>query len=387
MKPIGPQVPHRFDDGAGVTPDGATVIVADGQDRLVVPDDFDLLHGDFSRDGGDLVVVAPDGARLTIADYFDSESPPDLVTANGATLSADLVTRLAGPMAPGQYAQLATDAGGAEAIGTVDSVEGAVYATRADGTRVLLQAGDAIFQGDIIETGAEGRIALVFVDGTTLSMADDARMVLDELIYDASSGVGSMVLTAVTGLFALVSGDISAVNPGAAIINTPVATIGVRGTSVLFRIGPDGELTVTLREDTDGTVGEIEITGAFGAVVLNQIGEVLSQGAADREPVVVQLDEAAIFGLFGGDVAREILQAAQDAQARFIEQQIEDTVPEAGGENDTGDMSTDRLTAEYQEAGLDEGVVTDPALGFVEGDPLLEPGELLETDTDESLEK
>ncbi len=77
MKPIGPQVPHRFDDGAGVTPDGATVIVADGQDRLVVPDDFDLLHGDFSRDGGDLVVVAPDGARLTVADYFDSESPPD----------------------------------------------------------------------------------------------------------------------------------------------------------------------------------------------------------------------------------------------------------------------------------------------------------------------
>ena len=101
MKPIGPQVPHRFDDGGGVTPDGATVIVADGQDRLVVPDDFDLLHGDFSRDGSDLVVVAPDGARLTVADYFDSESPPDLVTANGATLSADLVTRLAGPMAPG----------------------------------------------------------------------------------------------------------------------------------------------------------------------------------------------------------------------------------------------------------------------------------------------
>ena len=115
-------MPHRFDDGAGVTPDGATVIVAYGRDSLSVPGDFDLLHGDFSRDGGDLVVGAPDGARLTVADYFDSESPPDLVTANGATLSADLVTRLAGPMAPGQYAQLATDAGGAEAIGTRQSL-------------------------------------------------------------------------------------------------------------------------------------------------------------------------------------------------------------------------------------------------------------------------
>jgi len=39
---------------------------------------------------------------------------------------------------------------------------------------------------------------------------------------------------------------------------------------------------------------------------------------------------------------------------------------------DTGDMSGDRLTAEFQEAGLDEGVVTDLGLAEVLGDPLEE---------------
>ena len=58
MKTLGPQIPYRFDDGAGgARPDGETVLAADGHDRLQVPDDFDLLHGDFSRDGGDLVVL------------------------------------------------------------------------------------------------------------------------------------------------------------------------------------------------------------------------------------------------------------------------------------------------------------------------------------------
>ena len=146
------------------------------------------------------------------------------------------------------------------------------------------------------------------------------------------------------------AGEIAAINPGAAVVDTPVATIGIRGTSMLFRLTPDGGLTVTLRQDRDGSTGEVEITGALDTWVLSAIGEVLSQGAPDQEAVVARLDEGAIFSTFGGNLGRAIMQAAQGAQARFIEDQVEETVPEAGAEGDTGSMSEDRLTAEFQES-------------------------------------
>ena len=92
---------------------------------LVVPGGDMLLVADFIRDGSDLMLIGPDGGRVLIKGYFAAEAPPALATEGGGVLSSELVARLAGSLAPGQYAQ-AGSVSEITVIGTVETVDGEV---------------------------------------------------------------------------------------------------------------------------------------------------------------------------------------------------------------------------------------------------------------------
>jgi hypothetical protein len=114
-------------------------------DRITIPDGDALLHGEYSRAGPDLVITGEDGSRIVVTEFFSAGSP-DLISEGGARIQGDLAGKLAGPMAPGQFAQ-ALPAMGAEPVGTVDNIEGEGVIIRADGTSVTLAEGVPIFQG------------------------------------------------------------------------------------------------------------------------------------------------------------------------------------------------------------------------------------------------
>ncbi|WP_316977296.1 tandem-95 repeat protein [Shumkonia mesophila] len=246
----------------------AHVIEATGSETLTLPEGVPLADCDFARAGDNLVLTAPDGTVTVVRGYFGLETPPALVSAGGGELAGDLVTQLAGPLAPGQYAQ-AGAAPGAQPIGTVETLHGKVTAIRADGTVVELQAGDPVYQGDILETGADGAIGVLLADDSTFSMAADGRMVLDEMVYDPSTQSGSINLSVVQGIFTFVSGQVAKTDPDAMTLTTPVATIGIRGTQVGLEI-PDGQtLRVVLMEESDGFVGEVVVRNDGGVEVMN----------------------------------------------------------------------------------------------------------------------
>ena len=227
-----------------------------------------LTSADYVRSGPDLILVGDDGERVLIRDYFSQGSPPDLTADGGLVISADLAGKLAGPAAPGQYAQTGISEP-TEAIGTVDTLEGSVWATRADGIRVQLQAGDPVFQGDVLETSNDGLVGIVFVDESTFQLGGDGRMVLDELIYDPGTQDGLGTFSIVQGVFSFVSGKIAKTGVDAMEIRTPVATIGIRGTSISGDVGAPAsgeevEVTVVLTADADGSVGELTVTTNTG---------------------------------------------------------------------------------------------------------------------------
>ena len=85
-----------------------------------------ILKADYSRNGADLVLSGEDGAELLIQDYFSNATLPDLVSENGSLVEGGVVDRLAGPLAPGQYAQAAQTA--QNAIGVVEDAFGQVTA-------------------------------------------------------------------------------------------------------------------------------------------------------------------------------------------------------------------------------------------------------------------
>jgi len=119
-----------------LSPD-AQVLAMTGAEQLTIPDGGWILQADFIHMGSDLLVVGQGGQQILIPDYFMTETPPNLATAFGSVLPADLVAKLAGPANGVQFAQ-ASPAAATEAIGRIDTLSGTVEVTRTDGSKQTL---------------------------------------------------------------------------------------------------------------------------------------------------------------------------------------------------------------------------------------------------------
>ncbi|WP_417520232.1 FecR domain-containing protein [Minwuia sp.] len=244
------------------------VIDASGLGSVVVDHGTLLLTADYVRQGPDLVLVGADGEKVLIVGFFDSETPPNLFTVNGAEVTGHLASILAGPRADG-FAQAGGDLG--EPIGAVDSADGTVFVSRADGSRSQLSVGDPVYQDDVIETDGDGAVGLRFVDDTTFSIGGDARMVIDDFVYDPSASTGNAVVNVLQGSFSFVSGAVAQTGDDALTVKTPVLTIGIRGTYVTGKGGQEGETTEVINlPDDNGVVGSIFASNQGGGVLLNQ---------------------------------------------------------------------------------------------------------------------
>ncbi|WP_162798493.1 VCBS domain-containing protein [Sulfitobacter sp. SK012] len=239
---------------------------------LIVPDAQQLFEADFQRAGSDLYLLNKGVISLRIADYFNSDHPADIYAVNGAVLRGDVVTRLAGPLTPGQYVQSgARD--GAEAIGQVETLDGDSSVQRADGTVEVLTVGKKIFENDLLQTGPDSTVSVTFVDGTIFSLSANSRMVIDYLVYDPSSNSNSGSFNLVQGGFVFIAGQVA--KTGGMDVNTPSATMGIRGTTVIADVQMvNGVLTteVSLSRDPDGDVGEIVLRDLDGNIVANITG-------------------------------------------------------------------------------------------------------------------
>ncbi len=236
---------------------------------LVVSDDGWFLRADYGRNGDDLQLTGTGGRVVIIDDYFSQPQPPDLISQSGAVLKAATVIRLAGPLAPGQYAQAATgpDTG---PIGRVETASGGVKATRADGTEVTLASGDPVFLGDILETSNDGTVGITFADESTFSLGEAGRMTLDELIFDPGAQEGAMHVNLIQGAFTFISGKIAKTDPNAMVVSTPTSTIGIRGTAGGGHVDSDGVTTAALMPEASGFIGEMSIGNAAGTQTINQ---------------------------------------------------------------------------------------------------------------------
>src|SRR5262245_16355201 len=112
----------------------------------------------------------------------------------------------------------------------------------------LAKVGDLVYQGDTVSTGAAGTVGIIFTDDTAFNVATNARMVLNEFVYDTKGKPNSLFFSLTKGAFTLIAGKIA--KTGDMKINTPVATMGIRGTTPRVEIAEDGTVTFnTLVED------------------------------------------------------------------------------------------------------------------------------------------
>jgi VCBS repeat-containing protein len=251
----------------------------DGSGSVQIADPEALFLGDYSRHGYDLV-IQHGGTTLLIEDYF-AGAGANLVGPNGAFLTPGVVKALAGPMAPGQYAQAASTSPDAPAatglteIGKVVSIEGTATATHKDGVTVDLAKDAPVYQGDVISTGEGSKLGVVFIDDSVFSMSASARMVLDELIFDpAKAADSSMVINLVQGSFVFVTGKVAPA--GDMKVETPVATMGIRGTTPTADINAGlGVMTFgILPNPEDGKIGSYLLLDKVTGEILGTVESV-----------------------------------------------------------------------------------------------------------------
>ncbi len=220
----------------------------------VVVSDAHLLFGaEFKRTGVDLV-LSGDGREVVLHDYFKGEHRAPLASPDGAHLTGDIVTALAGEV---QYAQADGNAGAHQVIGHVTKLTGTATATR-NGVSIILNNGDNVEKGDVVASGSDSTLGITFIDGTVFGLSSNARMVLNEMVYDPNGSNNSSLLSLVAGTITFVAGETA--KHGDMKVDTPVATMGIRGTAVLVEIDfnvpggtPDAKFQVLV--EPDGSTG------------------------------------------------------------------------------------------------------------------------------------
>ena len=154
-------------------------------------------------------------------------------------------------------------------IGLVETLDGSAIVVRLDGSEQQLALGSPLYHGEVLSTGDDAAIGVGLSDGTTFSMAENGNITLDEMVYDAGTQAGSIGLSVGEGVFTFVSGVIAKTDPEAMMIETPVATIGIRGTQLGVDIADGKNLTVVMMEEEGGFIGEAVISNDAGVRVLN----------------------------------------------------------------------------------------------------------------------
>ncbi len=185
-------------------------------------------------------------------------------------------------------------------IGHVDTITGNVIAIRADGTPITLEIGYPVFQGDEIITTSGSATGLILLDHTVFSMAENGHITLDHVVYDPQNQEGTIGVSISEGIFTFLSGEIAKTDPEAMAIDTPVATIDIRGTQVGIDFSDGENLTVVMMKEEDGLVGEAVIRNEFGIEILNSAHQATSVAGKNVAPgEVFNVSNGQIHELFG----------------------------------------------------------------------------------------
>jgi hypothetical protein len=227
--------------------------------------------------------------------------------------------------------------------------------TRTDGQTVtaLLDAG--IQSYDNVET-ENGRLKIQFVDETQISLTEHTLVEITEYVYDPNPSNSKMAMNFVQGTARFATGGLGLVPRENIQIQTPTASIGIRGTDFTTTVDELGRSLVILLPDLDCTdkvkleqgckpSGSITVTNDGGTVILDEAYQAVMVSTFEQPPtqpvVLVDLDLNMIDNMFIVSKPEEIVQA---------EEEQADQLKGDGGLLDFNGLDIDLLEIE----GLDE---------------------------------
>lgn len=197
------------------------------------------------------------------------------------------------------------------AVGRVVWVKGSFKAMLPDKKERTLEKTSPIYENDTLITGKDSQAQIVFTDNTLMTFRQDTTFMIDEYSFTRKpkeeESTGKYIMKLIKGGFRTITGLIARNHPDDYQINTPVATIGVRGTdySVYFA---DGKTYLEFIS------GQPCITSAAKQLCLNNQNRYAVSGK-DVQPVVLT-QQPAVFSERLDVIPAQISQSTQPGSRR-----------------------------------------------------------------------
>ena len=199
------------------------------------------------------------------------------------------------------------------AVGKVTELVNTPPSIQRQNNSITAGRGTGVEMNDAIRT-ARGKVGITFEDDTKVQINENSKLVIDDFVYDPKSKSGKLGAKIALGTVRYASGQIAKNAPQNVALNTPTATISVRGTDFTATVDELGQSTIILLPSCpDNTptwtkpdierncvVGTIIVESDAGQVILNQAFQatrVESRSAPPMRPAILNLSEDAISNI------------------------------------------------------------------------------------------
>ena len=167
-------------------------------------------------------------------------------------------------------------------IGNITELNGAGRVVRDDTYQASLNFN--IESYDNVQT-SNGRLGITFLDDSQVRLTEHSELIIDEFIYDPDPSKSKMALQFASGTARFITGKLATIDKENILIQTPSATIGIRGTDFTVTVDELGRSLVILLPDDNGLPsGEIVVATAMGQVTLNKPYQATTVSMYETEP-------------------------------------------------------------------------------------------------------
>jgi len=180
--------------------------------------------------------------------------------------------------------------------------------------------GSPIEMNDSVQTQI-GKLGILFEDQTRVEINEHSKLVIDDFVYDPKAKTGGKLgLKFAQGTMRYASGAIAHNDPSSVKLNTPSATIGVRGTDFSATVDEFGESTIILLPscpknwvdiERDCKTGIIDVYNDAGLVTLDkpfQGTKVVNRNMPPLKPTTLNLTADQINNLLIVSPPQELTQ-------------------------------------------------------------------------------
>jgi hypothetical protein len=242
-------------------------------------------------------------------------------------------------------------------VGEISELRGNGEVLRADETdKLLARTSLDILSYDDVRTG-NGRLGITFLDSSVIRLTEHSKIIIDEYIYDANPSKSKMALKMASGTARFITGALGRIDKENISIETPSASIFIRGTDFTTTVDELGRSLIILLPNPDGSSsGSISVETIAGTEVLNQPFQATMVSVAESPPTkavtLVNMSLNFIDNLLIVNPPDEVERAVED-QSSSSSNVLDADFLEENDLDDDSDLSKDELQEEITRLDID----------------------------------